>query len=190
MIVLLDVLQLIHMHIYVIAIPLPYLYMQVVSVMKNLNFAFLPTLYSNPNPNTSDPYYNFQQDTTFLGNCQPFIFFLAIFGGAYLITWLLTQRKINRFKGFRHKMKEIFKARMRFSFIHEIFYYTEYYVFFFAVYQFTGINNYIDNSNGNFAAAVIISLLYMIWLIAITYQAAKYKQKFDKIPQKFKFLNL
>lgn len=178
MIILLDVLQFIHMHIYVIAIPLPYLYMQVVSVMKNLNFAFLPTLYTNPKPNTSDPYYNFQQDTTFLGNCQPFIFLLAIFGGAYLITWLLTQRKINRFKGFRHKMKEIFKVRMRFSFIHEIFYYTVFYVFFFAVYQFTGINNYIDNSNGNFAAAVIIALLYMIWLIAITYHAARYKQKF------------
>lgn len=60
MVIILDLLQFIHMHIYVIALPLPYLYMNVASVLKNLNFVFLPKLYSNPNPNTNDPYYNFQ----------------------------------------------------------------------------------------------------------------------------------
>lgn len=105
MIVLLDLLQLIHMHIYVIALPLPYLYMQVVSVLKNLNFAFLPQLYTNPNPSQSAPYYSFQPDTTFLGNCQPFVFFVAIFGGTYLIFWLLSMKKVNRFKWLRQKSK-------------------------------------------------------------------------------------
>lgn len=66
---------------------------------------------------------------------------------------------------------------MRYSFIHEIFYYTCYYVFFFAIYQFTGANSYIDSSGTNLTAAIVFSLFYAIWLIAITYHAAKYKRK-------------
>ncbi len=118
MIVLLDLVQFIHMHIYVLAIPLPYLYMQVISVLKNLNFAFLPILYTNSKTNIDDPYYNFQPDTTFLGNCQPFVFFLIIFAGTYLVFWLLSLRKVNRFKFLRSKIKSIFKGRMRHSFLH------------------------------------------------------------------------
>lgn len=118
MIVLLDLVQFIHMHIYVIALPLPYLYMQIVSVLKNLNFAFLPILYTNTQTNITDPYYNFQPDTTFLGNCQPFVFFLIIFGGAYLLFWALSLKKINRFKSFRKLVRSVFKGRMRFSFLH------------------------------------------------------------------------
>jgi hypothetical protein len=45
MIILIDTLQLIHMHIYVLALPLPYLYMHVLSTLKNIQFVFLPTLY-------------------------------------------------------------------------------------------------------------------------------------------------
>jgi hypothetical protein len=116
MVVLLDLVQLVHMHIYVIALPLPYLFMNVIQVLKNLNFAFLPTLGSYPNPN--GPYAFFQTDTSFIGNCQPFVFFLAIFGGTYLICRLLSMKKINRFKAFRLKMRAIFKARMEYSFLH------------------------------------------------------------------------
>lgn len=105
MIVLLDLVQFIHMHVFVTATPLPYLFMAVVSVLKNLNFAFLPSLYSDPNPNQTGPYYSFQPDTTFLGNCQPFVFFLAIFGGAYLLFWLLSMKRINRSKCFRQKIR-------------------------------------------------------------------------------------
>ncbi len=118
MIVMLDLIQLIHMHIYVTALPLPFLYMQIVSVLKNLNFAFLPELYSDPNPNQNGPYFTFQPDTTFLGNCQPFVFFLAFFGGAYLLLWVLSLRVINRWKCFRQKVRAIFKARVRYSFLH------------------------------------------------------------------------
>lgn len=143
MIVILDLIQFIHMHIYVAALPLPYLYMNIISILKNLNFAFLPTFYTDPNPNQNGPYYNFQQDTTFLGNCQPFVFFLAFFGGVYLLVWVLTLKVINRWKCFRQKMRAIFKARIRYSFLHEVFYYTAFYVFFFAVYQFTGVNSTI-----------------------------------------------
>ena len=154
MIVILDLIQFIHMHIYVTAIPLPYLYMSIISILKNLNFAFLPPLYTNPNPNQNDPYYTFQQDTTFLGNCQPLFYFLTIFGGVYLLVWVLTLKVINRWNCFRKKMRAIFKNRIRYSFLHEIFYYTAFYVFFFAVYQFTGINSTMDSSNTNLAAAI------------------------------------
>jgi hypothetical protein len=147
-------------------------------------------MYTNSNPNQNDPYYSFQADTTFLGNFQPFVFFVALFGGVYLIFWLLTLKKINRFKSFRHKVKAIFKKRMRYSFLHEIFYYTEYYVFFFAVYQFTGVNSYIDASASNLAIAVIVALLYAVWLVTITYHAVQYKRRLANVPQKFNFLAL
>ncbi len=61
---------------------------------------------------------------------------------------------------------------------------------FFAFYQFTGVNSSIEASNTNLAAAVIVSFLYAIWLIAITYQAVKYKRRLEKIPQKLNFLKL
>lgn len=77
---------------------------------------------------------------------------------------------------------------MRYSFIHEIFYYTGYYVLFFALYQFTGANSYIDASAGNLAAAVLVFLTYLVWIVWITYIASKYRHRLDKIPQKFKFI--
>lgn len=77
---------------------------------------------------------------------------------------------------------------MRFSFIHEIFYYTQLYVMFFIFYQFTGVNSNIDSSAGNLAASVVILAAYIVWFIFITYIAVNYKDKLNKIPQKYKFL--
>lgn len=186
-IVLLDLLQYIHLHAYLLLSPMPYLFMQVVATLKNLNFVFLPPLYTNSSPDVNSPYFNFQEDTTFIGNCQPFVFFLAIFGGSYLIIWALSSR-INKCNWLRRKAKVIFKNRMRFSFLHEIFYYTEYYVVFFALYQFTGANSNLDASSTNLAAAVIVFLLYMVWLVWLTYLGAKYRTCLDKVPQKYRFL--
>jgi len=190
MIVLLDLIQFVHMHVYILALPLPYLFGQIVAVLKNLNFAFLPALYSDPAPNQSNPYYSFQSDTTFLGNCQPFVFFIAIFGGAYLLFWLLSLRVVNRWRGLRQKVKAVFRARMRYSFLHEAFYYTAFYVFFFAVYQFTGANANNASSTTNLAAAIIVALSYAVWLITITYHAVKYKRRLQNFPKKFAFLGI
>lgn len=190
MVVLLDLLQFIHLHVYVLALPLPYLYMSVLSQFKNVNFAFLAPIYVNGNPDTTDPYYVFQEDTTFLGNCQPFVFFLAFFGGVFLLFWALTNRNINRFPAIRKKIKMIFKARMKFSFLHELFYYTEYYVFFFALYQFGGANGSFEDYTTNLAAAVIVSALYVAWLITITYQAYRYKKRMETVPKRLQFLSL
>jgi Ca2+/Na+ antiporter len=77
---------------------------------------------------------------------------------------------------------------MKYSFIHEIFYYTEFYVLFFALYQFTGVNSYIDASAANLAASAIVLLCYLVWLVWITYLGVKYRDRLDQIPQKYKFL--
>jgi hypothetical protein len=79
---------------------------------------------------------------------------------------------------------------MRYSFLYEIFYYTEYYILFFAFYQFSGANTYLKNSSTNLAAAVIISLLYLGWLLSMTYVSLKNKSKLNEIPRKHKFLFL
>ena len=79
---------------------------------------------------------------------------------------------------------------MRFSFLYEIFYYTEYYVLFFAIYQFTGKNSYMKDSATNLAAAVIVLILYMVWLLSLTYASLKNRYNLNKVPQKYKFVVL
>lgn len=187
LIILLDLLQYLHLHLYVLVAPLPYLYMQALSALRNVNFLFLPVLSSSPTTNTSAPYYSFQTDTSLLGNIQPLIFFAAIFGSTYLIFFALS-KKCNKVKCLREKCRQIYRSRMRYSFIHEIFYYTVYYVFFMAVYQFTGNNADLNSSAANLTAAVVAMLVYAVWLVWVLYQARKYRKRLDKIPQKYQFL--
>lgn len=63
-------------------------------------------------------------------------------------------------------------------------------MFFFAIYQFTGANSSIDASSTNLAAAIVVAVLYCVWLISITYHALKYKRRLQTVPRKFKFLAL
>ena len=186
LIVLLDLLQYIHLHLYVLLNPLPYLYMQALSALKNVNFVFLPVLSDHSTGDTNANYYDFQPDSSFLGNCQPFVFFLLIFGSTYLIFMILTT--FCKVKSIHSRAKKIFKGRMRFSFLHEIFYYTAFYTLFFIFYQFTGANSSMEASGANLAAAVIILLCFVVWLVLVTYIASKYRNRLDKIPPKFSFL--
>ena len=187
LIVLLDLLQYIHMHVYVVLTPLPYLYMQALSALKNVQFVFLPVLSNNPTSDSNANYYDFQPDTTFLGNFHPFIFFFIIFGSTYLIFMLLSAQCC-KIKSIRSRTKKIFRGRMRYSFLHEIFYYTAFYTLFFIFYQFTGANSNLDNSAANLAVAVIVLICFVVWLVAITYVGSKYRNRLDKIPSKFNFL--
>ena len=75
---------------------------------------------------------------------------------------------------------------MKFSFLHEIFYYTEFYVFFFALYQFSGANGSFEEYTTNLAASVIVAAAYVAWLITITYQAYKHKKRMETVPKKAK----
>jgi len=62
-----------------------------------------------------------------------------IFGSAYFLVWLFTH-EFNKVRCLRKYCRKIYLNRMRYSFLHEIFYYTGFYVLFFAFYQFTGAN--------------------------------------------------
>ena len=77
---------------------------------------------------------------------------------------------------------------MRYSFLHEIFYYTQYYVLFFSFYQFTGANSYITASAANLAGSVIVMLAYSTWMVIIAYLASKYRKQ--ALPKKFSFLQI
>jgi hypothetical protein len=68
LIVLIDLLQMIHMHIYIVLEPLPYMWMSFSSALSNLQFTFLPKLHSEVDLTSRNPYYLFQTDITFLGN--------------------------------------------------------------------------------------------------------------------------
>jgi hypothetical protein len=46
LIVLLDYMQLLYMHLFVEITPLPYLWMEMMSGLENVNFSFLPQLFS------------------------------------------------------------------------------------------------------------------------------------------------
>lgn len=43
-------------------------------------------------------------------------------------------------------------------------------------------------STANLAAAVIVLILFVVWLIAVTYIASKYRSRLDKMPAKYGFL--
>ena len=124
--VMTDLVQSLYMQIYVAVNPLPYLFMQAVNALQSVNFTFFPKLWTNPDSasttarllsTASTSYSNFQADTTFLGNCHPFVFSVGIFSGIYLITWLLTL-SCNKIKCFRKLMKKVFRGRMRYGFFH------------------------------------------------------------------------
>ena len=56
------------------------------------------------------------------------------------------------------------------------------------MYQFTGANTALDSSALNITAAIIVLAVYIAWLVAITFFAAKYRNRLDKVPAKFEFL--
>ena len=53
--VLLDLLQYMHLHAYLLLSPMPFLFMQVLATLRNLNFAFLPALFTRPTAEATHP---------------------------------------------------------------------------------------------------------------------------------------
>lgn len=115
--ILIDTVQFLYMHLFVILSPLPYMWFNVNNILSYFHFTFLPKIHEYDTTTTSkeQPYNVFQTDSTFLGNMQPFIFFISIYCGMYLIVWLLTLKKINRSDSFREKARQLYKLRFRYS---------------------------------------------------------------------------
>lgn len=102
--------------------PFPYTWMTVISNLENVHFAFLPKLAEEITNNNI--YVNFHPDVSFIGNMQPFIFFIPIFTFVFLLFWLLSNKNVNRWKTFRKKVSKVYKERVKYSLLFEMFYYT------------------------------------------------------------------
>lgn len=119
LLVFIDAVQFLYMHLFVVISILPYMWFNVNSILGYFHFNFLPKIHTIDTTSTpkSQPYSLFLSDTTFLGNMQPFIFFISIYCGMYLLVWILTTKKINRWDAFREKVKILYKGRFRYSII-------------------------------------------------------------------------
>lgn len=143
LLVFIDAVQFMYMHLFVIITILPYMWFNVNSILGYFHFNFLPKIFTIDTTSTAklQPYSTYLSDTTFLGNMQPFIFFISIYCGVYLIVWLLTLKKLNRCDAFRDKVKTLYKGRFRYSILFEAFYLTFFYMMFWAFYQLKGYND-------------------------------------------------
>lgn len=132
---------------------------------------------------------------------QPFIFFISIYFGVYLIVWILTLKKINKFDKFREKAKWLYKARFRYSILFEALYLTMLYTLFHALYQFKGYNAEISQSSGNIGLSVIAMLIFFAFLMVVVVISSRTRAKISdvplriqkrkplpKMPSKYKFL--
>jgi hypothetical protein len=137
----------------------------------------------------TNPYYLFQTDITFLGNFQPLVFLGGIYLAMFAIFWLLNNKKINRCRLFRKTVHKVYKYRMKYSFINEIFYYTQLYVVFFALFQF-GSNKSILSSASNLAMSVICLIFYVAWMVFLAYIGSHYRKRLENMPTRYHFLTL
>lgn len=179
LLVLLDTAQFLYMHLFVTINILPYMWFNINNLLGYFHFNFLPKLYEYDTTTTPklQPYNSFSTDTSFLGNIQPFVFFVSIYSGLYLIVWLFTLQKINRFENFRKKVRWLYKARFRYTILFEAFYLTLFYTLFHAIYQFKGYNDQIPSATSNKALAVICMLVGFAFLIVIAVVSSRTRDK-------------
>lgn len=118
---------------------------------------------------------------------QPVIFIGSLFSITYLIFWAITKSNISLFRGLRKSIRKVFKNRMKYSFFNEVFYYTQVYVFFFAVLQWSK-NRSTENSVTNLSLSIIFAGMYVGWLIFLLYKSSHYRNNISKMPKRFKFL--
>ena len=69
-----------------------------------------------------------------------------------------------------------------------MFYYTEFYVLFFALYQFKAFNDLKENKGVNLGLAIIIFLLYLIFNIVLLVLGSYTRHRIQKLPRRFQFL--
>lgn len=209
---LVDTIQAIYLHSFLMISPLPYMWFKVNSIFGYFHFTFLPKLYSTDTP--EQPYSLFITDSTFLGNCSPFFFFIFIFVGVFLLVWGLLRilpkcascsNPHSACPSLHAKLKSIYKGRLKYSVIFEAFYYPLSITIFFALYQFRGYNQEVPSSGSNIALSVMCLLAYAAFFGWILYISSKLRYKFPgsapsktkgdidknaaaKIPKKYSFL--
>lgn len=110
-----------------------------------------------------------------LGNIQPLVYIGGAFGVLYLIFWALSSCKIKALSCLRKRCKRLFKNRMRYSLLNEIFYYTQLQVFFFAVLQWPA-NRSVEKAAGNLATSIAVFVVYVAWLVFLLYKSSHYRK--------------
>ncbi len=78
---------------------------------------------------------------------------------------------------------------MKYSFFNEIFYYTQLYVVYFAILQWSG-NRSSAQPIINLAISILAVSLYVAWCIFLVYKSAHYRKRLQtsKIPRRYSFL--
>jgi hypothetical protein len=105
------------------------------------------------------------------------------------IFWLLNNKKINKCRLFRKTAHKVYKYRMKYSFINEIFYYTQLYVVFFALFQFSS-NKSLLSPTSNLGMAIICFICYVTWMIILAYLGSQYRNRLNNMPTRYHFLIL
>ncbi len=100
----------------------------------------------------------------------------GLFLTIYLAFWFLSTTKIYIFKCMRKRAKKIFKNRMKYSFFNEIFYYTQLYVVYFGILQWSA-NRSTASPILNLALSIIFVMAYVGWLVFLVVKSSYYRKK-------------
>ena len=183
----LEVVQIVYMHIFFNIESMPFIQLKFLEALKFFHFTFFPTLFTS---NYVDYIYDsFIQDVSFLANSSPIIFLWTITFILYILTTLLSNRKILQNKTIRKAAKKIKKYRLRYQLLHDIFWITSIYGLFFAMYQFRvmNFNSTMDGVNVLFAMSILV--VYSGFIFYVIRLGFKYRKlKVDEIPRRMLFI--
>ena len=161
--------------------------MKFLEAIKYFHFTFFPTIFK-ANYNVKS-YEYFNNDMSFLANSSPFIFLWLIVLFFYLTFFILSRRKLIKNKTVRHFAKKIMKHRFKIHILHDVFWITFIYAFFFALYQVRNVSFNSSKDMINFFFAMIVLIVYLAVTIYITRLGNKYKESnFEDIPKRLTWI--
>lgn len=182
-----EVVQIVYMHIFLVADPMPFLEMKFLEAIKYFHFTFFPTIFKANYNVKSFEYFN--NDMSFVANSSPFIFLWLIILVLYMIFFILSRRKLIKNKTIRHFAKKVMKHRFKLHILHDIFWITFIYAFYFALYQMRMVSFSSSKDMINFFFAMVVLIGYLVMTIYITRLGNKYKDtKFEDIPRRLNWI--
>jgi len=126
---------------------------------------------------------------SFLANSSPLIFTWIIILVVYAIVSVLSSKKMISNKHIRKIAKKIRKYRLKYSIIHDAFWFTYIYAMFFAMYQFRVAKFGNSTDVINLLFALIVFAIYFGFMCYMIYLGKKYKDpEAIKIPRKLSFI--
>jgi hypothetical protein len=185
--------QIIYMHTFLLLDPMPYLEFTFLNNMKYFHFIFFPSMFDPvlgqyTSPATPSVYIPFLSDTTFLRNCSAFLILFIIMLVVLALFKFISSKVINRSKNCRKLFEGIYRARIRYAFVNDIFWITYLYTVFFAMFQF----KYTTTNNVWQIINIVLVALTLVLFVGYTgfmlYLGFKYRKDVTEIPKKYAFL--